>query len=74
MQKTHDIIVGYMIPNENGIGYHISCEDCVPDFHFPEDRPIPIFHENIFPYKQTCCFCGKVLVAGRTDTWPCLFD
>ncbi len=49
----------------------------------------PVYRENIFPYIQSCAFCGKVLVegaqcaankakcarAGEPHThWPELFD
>lgn len=65
--------VGYMIPNaSDSSGYHIVCEDCLPD----EEKTIrtPVFHVNIYPYKQECAVCGKLLVKGKTSAWPTLFE
>ena len=35
---------------------------------------VPIYHDNIYPYKQSCGICGKLLVAGQTEAWPELFN
>lgn len=68
-------IVGYMMPHRKGYG--VLCAGCyrhqAPTEHQME-KYTPIFRENIYPYKQHCCGCGKQLVEGRTPWWPNLFD
>lgn len=34
----------------------------------------PLWEVNIAPYKQHCFVCGNVLVYGRTESWPTLFE
>ena len=54
--------VGYLRHNR------VYCEDCAPS------KEIPIFHINIYPYKQKCVKCGKLLVEGQTEAWPELYS
>lgn len=58
--------VGYLLPKNR-----VVCLDCKPRTCF---EPCPIFHINIYPYKQSCATCKKTLVVGQTDSWPELFD
>lgn len=51
-------------------GDKVYCFDCEP----LNASKVPIYHVNIFPYKQTCFKCGKLLVEPRTATWPELFE
>jgi hypothetical protein len=54
----------------NGKGFIVVCESC-----FPANRlTSPVFRENIGNYKQTCGVCHKVLVEGKTEAWPELYD
>jgi hypothetical protein len=66
--------VGYMICTCSTL--RVVCSECATSLWCSERKPksIPIFHENIFPYKQSCLFCKKVLVEGQSSAWPELYD
>lgn len=49
--------------------YAVVCSDCADK----RKTQCAIFKVNIFPYKQTCIECKRVLVEGQTDYWPELF-
>ncbi len=51
-------------------GDEVRCFACEP---LDPDK-VPVYRVNIYPYKQSCAKCGKVLVVGRTPAWPQLFD
>lgn len=72
--------VGRLVPWTSE-GFVLCCEDCYlhgrPD-HVSIVTSHPgaseVYRVNVFPYRGTCRFCSKVLVAPATDRWPELFD
>ena len=61
--------VGRLVGNPVKVwGHVVKCEDCSKP-----DEGVPIYEENILPYRQSCAGCAKVLVEGRTPAWCELF-
>lgn len=63
--------IGWMF--HTGKGFAVRCHGCAGknDPHCPS--PIPVYHANIFPYRQSCFDCGTQLVIPQTDAWCELF-
>ena len=66
------MLVGWLV--SVGSGYFVSCELHGP---FPvagdDSKPVPVYEENILPYRQDCILCGREIGSGKAD-WPVLFD
>jgi hypothetical protein len=62
--------VAYFIPNA-WFGSKLVCVECAKTE--PTAQRIPLYFENIAPYKQTCHQCGKTVVEPRSQAWPVLF-
>lgn len=62
-----DKLIGYLTPQ--GSHYAVVGECCKEQ----RRRESPVFEVNVLPYRQNCVCCGKVLVQGRTPSWPELF-
>lgn len=50
-------------------GDTVTCFEC----ETLGEHKVPLYHVNVYPYRQTCAKCGKVLVQPRTSSWPELF-
>lgn len=66
--------IGYIIKYPDFVG--VCCEECHDAADKDPSGPAPprLYHENVYPYKQTCHGCGKVLVQSKTDAWPELYS
>ena len=67
--------IGYLIPLKQGWG--IRCIYCEVErqgaaWMTKDGQTVKMFHENVYPYRQTCMTCHRVLVEGRKG-WPELF-
>jgi hypothetical protein len=54
----------------------VWCTDCYELSTTLKQRhpqAVPLYVDNITPYKQSCHMCGAVIVMGRTGSWPELF-
>lgn len=51
--------IGFLVNLAGEPGYRVACADCTAS------RAKPVYLVNVFPYSQTCCDCGKTLVAGQ---------
>ncbi len=46
----------------------VRCLDCAAD-----SWGVPLFLENVYPYRQSCHKCGKLLCEGQSKAWCELF-
>ena len=65
-EESHEII-GWLVG-----GSTVVCDDCAIDDGVT--RYVELQRVNIGAYRQTCHRCGSLLVKGRTDAWPELFQ
>jgi hypothetical protein len=59
--------IGYLIPIGQTLGIVGLC--CASG-----ESGTYVVHDNVFPYRQTCANCGRVIVEGQSPNWPILFE
>jgi hypothetical protein len=65
-------LVGYLIAFPSFTG--VCCQGCLDAADKDTEKsPVPLYRDNVGPYRQACHGCGKTLVEPRTPLWPELF-
>jgi hypothetical protein len=65
--------IGFLASLPNEKGFRVICLDCAAssnrhaDVEMTTSRVYPV---NVYPYRQSCCECKKVLVAGQSCGIP----
>lgn len=60
--------VGYLTWSPFGdAGWFVVC--CVCAYSGRCSVAASIYGVNIYPYRQSCCACGRVLVEGQSPAW-----
>ena len=62
-------LIGYLFNGSTVVG---RCCIATSTLHWV--TRVPMFHGNVYPYRQTCHTCGATLVEGQTPAWPELFS